>query len=212
MSIKKSSLEKKWYYRLAKIFFIALGIVIALLLFLQKRVYVCYQPQPSDFNLLVFILIGLFLYFLLLCLIWRTFLYIAFGGLEDDIRKDDQKKSVISSVEKLSSPNKQKTELALIIPWIIFVIIMTIMILASTGLITLPKIKLNQGNTNVTNYSGYKCPATSAQTSTPCHSVQGDVGVFGVIVPVSCPCPSDTTFSQMDNITAGGPYRICVCK
>ncbi len=58
-----------------------------------------------------------------------------------------------------------------------------------------------------------KCPTLSSQTDTPCHSVSGGIGVYGVIVPGSCPkCPDDTTFAQMDNVTPGGPYRICTCK
>ncbi len=53
------------------------------------------------------------------------------------------------------------------------------------------------------------CPTTS---NPPCHSVQNGVGVSGVVVPASCNCPSDTDFAQMDNVTAGGPYKICTCK
>jgi len=53
------------------------------------------------------------------------------------------------------------------------------------------------------------CPTTS---NPPCRSVQNGVGVSAVIVPASCNCPSDTDFAQMDNITAGGPYKICTCK
>jgi len=53
------------------------------------------------------------------------------------------------------------------------------------------------------------CPTTS---NPPCGSVQNGIGVSAVIVPASCDCPSDTNFAQMDNITAGGPYRICTCK
>jgi hypothetical protein len=60
------------------------------------------------------------------------------------------------------------------------------------------------GNSNATS-----CPTTS---NPPCGSVQNGVGVSAVIVPGSCACPSDTNFSQMDNISAGGPYRICTCK
>ena len=53
------------------------------------------------------------------------------------------------------------------------------------------------------------CPTKS---NPPCRSVENSVGVSGVVVPASCDCPSDTTFAQMDNITAGGPYKICTCK
>jgi hypothetical protein len=53
------------------------------------------------------------------------------------------------------------------------------------------------------------CPAKS---DPPCHSAVNGVGVTGVIVPGSCDCPSDTDFAQMDNITQGGPYKMCTCK
>ncbi|MFH1971107.1 MAG: putative Ig domain-containing protein [Patescibacteria group bacterium] len=53
------------------------------------------------------------------------------------------------------------------------------------------------------------CPTKSKP---PCRSVENGVGVSAVIVPASCNCPSDTDFAQMDNITAGGPYKICTCK
>jgi hypothetical protein len=53
------------------------------------------------------------------------------------------------------------------------------------------------------------CPAKS---DPPCRSAVNGVGVTGVIVPGSCDCPSDTVFAQMDNVTQGGPYKICTCK
>jgi len=210
MPIKKSSLEKKWYYRLAKTFFIILGVIIALLLLLQKRIYICSLPQKLDVNFLIFILVGLILYFLFIILIWRIFLYVAFGGLEDDMKKDEQKKPVISD-EKLLSDNQKLKQMAAI-PLIILIIVMIIIFLALKGYINLPKINFDFENSNKMFNSGYTCPATSAQTDTPCHSAKGGVAVLGIIVPETCPCPSDTKFSQMDNITAGGPYRICVCK
>lgn len=58
-----------------------------------------------------------------------------------------------------------------------------------------------------------KCPATSAQTSTPCGSVQNGVAVVGVIVYDYCECPSDTVYSgTTDRVTPGGPYKICTCN
>src|SRR3989344_5652348 len=52
------------------------------------------------------------------------------------------------------------------------------------------------------------CPTTSAQWGIPC----GQGGVAGLPVPDSCDCPSDTTFAGVDNITAGGPYKMCTCN
>ncbi len=95
MPIKKSALEKKWYYRIAKIFFLwVFPILVAAALFL-----VIYSDMsvmfPGDIvatiqansSYIIGIAIGLGLYFLILKGIWRGFLYIAFGGLEDDMQK-----------------------------------------------------------------------------------------------------------------------------
>lgn len=67
-------------------------------------------------------------------------------------------------------------------------------------------LAVNPASTAVQNNS---CPTKS---NPPCGSVENGVGATGSIVPASCDCPSDTTFAQMDNITAGGPYKICTCK
>lgn len=62
----------------------------------------------------------------------------------------------------------------------------------------------------------HKCPATSAQTDTPCNSVHQE-GEFnakteGVIVYDCCDCPNDTYYSgTTDRVTPGGPYKICNC-
>ena len=58
-----------------------------------------------------------------------------------------------------------------------------------------------------------KCPPTSAETSTPCNSVQNGVAVSGIVVHDSCNCPSDTYYSgTTDVVTPGGPWKICICR
>ena len=69
-------------------------------------------------------------------------------------------------------------------------------------------LTVNSASTPKKN-SNSTCPTKS---NPPCRSVENGVGVSGVVVPGSCDCPSDTDFAQMDNITAGGPYKICTCK
>ncbi len=59
---------------------------------------------------------------------------------------------------------------------------------------------------------GDKCPTTSCEAGNCCHSVNGGVGVSGVITREPCDCPQDTDFAQKDMITQGGPYNICKCK
>ncbi|KKU94759.1 MAG: Hemagglutinin-related protein [Parcubacteria group bacterium GW2011_GWA1_48_11b] len=72
-----------------------------------------------------------------------------------------------------------------------------------------PASGVKNTTSNSNNSKNTTCPTRS---NPPCRSVQNGVGVTGVVVPASCDCPSDTNFAQMDNITAGGPYKICTCK
>lgn len=222
MPIKKSYLEQKWYYRVAKVFFLLLPLLIALIVFLNGGINICYISQKNILDILqkniVYVAIGLVLYYLILIGIWRCFLYIAFGGLEDDAKnKDGNQPAPIRS---------KQTKIIQLIPVIIILGVVAVYLLSKMGYITLPNLNKSRffENLNVKSTTTPKsttpksttpkstCPATSAQTSTPCRSVKNGVGVGGIIVPASCNCPSDTTYAGMDNISSGGPYKICSCK
>ena len=201
MPIKKSYLEQKWYYRVAKVFFLILPLLIAVIVFLNGKINICDISQKNIFDVLqkniVYFAIGLVLYFLLLKGIWRSFLYIVFGGLEDDTKKK----------------GSDQPKIMQLIPIIIILGVVAIYVLSEMGYIILPKIDLNFfGHSNVKPTPGRTCFTTSAQMGTPCHSVKNGVGVSGVIVPAKCNCPNDTKYAQMDNVTPGGPYKICTCK
>ncbi|MEM4254685.1 MAG: hypothetical protein QXR48_04875 [Candidatus Woesearchaeota archaeon] len=56
-----------------------------------------------------------------------------------------------------------------------------------------------------------KCPETSCDTGNCCRTVEGGIGVSGVITPAECKCPRDTEFASVDNTAPGGPYNICTC-
>ena len=207
MPIKKSYLEQKWYYRVAKVFFLILPLLVALIILLNGKITICgvLQKNILDFlqKYLVYIATGLALYYLILKGIWRGFLYIVFGGLEDDTKK--------KGGEQLAPARSNK--IAQLIPFIIILVIFTIFVLSEMGYLTLPKIDLNfSGNLNVKPTPGPTCFTTSAQMGTPCHSVKNGVGVSGVIVPAKCNCPNDTKYVQMDNVSPGGPYKICTCN
>src|SRR4030066_1646199 len=92
MPIKKSFLEKKLLYRATKVFFLILPIIVIFLL-LNGKINICDTSQKSTLDILqkniVYIAIGLVSYFLILIAVWRLFLYIAFGGLEDDTKKKE---------------------------------------------------------------------------------------------------------------------------
>ena len=217
MTIKRSSLEQKWYYRLMKIIFLMLPILIVLLLLLtKKKLFYCSVAQVdlSSFwhDYFLIFLAGLILYYLLINVIWKGILYILYGGIEND--------KEVKSVNDGEAPEVIKTKRTSssgLIPYIILIAVILTMLLANAGIITLPKINPgflgNVNSTTVTPKPNNTCPATSAQTSTPCHtSVDRGIGVTGIIVPSTCNCPSDTTYASMDNITAGGPHKICTCN
>lgn len=212
MSIKKSSLEKKLIYRVTKVFFLILPI-LAILLLLNGKVNVCDISQKSTLDTIqkniVYIAFGLTSYYLIIVALWRLFLYITFGGLEDDTKKEGHGQSTGAKPALL--------KIMQIIPILIILAVFIIFILSEMGYITLPKISTNPigsptGSPKVKIVPKPKCFATSAQMSTPCNTVKNGVKTYGVIVPASCNCPSDTTYAQMDNITAGGPYKICTCN
>ncbi len=94
MPIKELFLEQKWYYRVAKVFFSILPLLVAVVLFLKGYINIRGISEKNILDILqknsvyiVYAVIGLVLYFLILKVIWRGFLYIAFGGLEDDTEK-----------------------------------------------------------------------------------------------------------------------------
>lgn len=213
MSIKKSSLERKWYYRVLKVLLLILPLIFILIFLLNGKVIVCNVLQKDVLNFLqryfVYLTIGLALYYLILEIIWRSFFYIAFGGFVDDTKKGEVDQQ---------SEGRKSNKMASLIPLIIILVVIAIALLSRMGYITLPKINIGSfENSSVKTAtpkptSRSSCPTTSAQTGTPCHSVKNGVGVSGVIVSAKCKCPNDTTYAQTDNITAGGPYNICTCN
>jgi hypothetical protein len=83
MSIKKSFLEQKWYYRVAKMFYWLLPLLILAFDFFGYLV----GSDSAYIGYFVSTLFGLIPYYLIVYGIWRVFLYIKFGGLENDTKK-----------------------------------------------------------------------------------------------------------------------------
>lgn len=213
MPIKKSSLEQKWYYRIAKTLFLILPFIVIIFFLLSKKTIVC-DVLPVDIldilqHDISYIVMGLVLYFLILILIWKIFIYIVFGGIEDDTQRKES-----GQAQSANQPESKSVKIVRLIAIIIILGAFAILILSKMGYITPSGINTDLSGQDIkpTPTPGYTCPVTSAQTSTPCHSAKGGVGVSGVIVPDKCNCPSDTKYAQMDNITPGGPYKICTCK
>lgn len=216
MPIKKSTLEQKWYYRTVKIFFLILPFIVIIFFLLSKKTIVCDVLPANIFDILWqsigYIVIWLILYFLILMALWRIFLYIVFGGVEDDTKKGgDTTQSSNSAAQSVP----ERSKIMQLLPFIILLGVVAVMLLSAMGYIKLPKINANFFGQDISPAPVIpkpSCPATSAQTATPCHSAKNGVGVYGVIVLDRCKCPSDTTYAQMDNVTPGGPYKICTCN
>jgi len=208
MPIKREQLERKWYYRAAKVALIALPFVIVilwLLSLLRGTTVACSVVPKYDPGLIkkmaVYFVVGLAAYALLLLVATRAFFYLVFGGIEEEKRKDDA-----------APPAPRKMKVSEIIPLIILLIVFAIIALAESGKIKLPKLDVDGGGLNGGGAGG-ECRQTSAEWGIPCRSVQDGVGVTGLPVPARCECPLDTTYSgTTDVVTPGGPYKICVCK
>lgn len=70
-------------------------------------------------------------------------------------------------------------------------------------------LTVNPLETSKTPKPNSTCYTTSTEWGVACR--QGNVG--GIPIPDRCECPSDTYYSgTTDRVTAGGPYKICICR
>lgn len=96
MAIKQSTLEKKWYYRMLKVLSIAIPSIMAALVVIHKI-------QQENITGIIYTTVVLMAYFLILKLVWRTFAYIIFGGIENDVKKESAK-TAQQPKEQITSP------------------------------------------------------------------------------------------------------------
>ncbi|MDP2940149.1 MAG: hypothetical protein Q8O13_08740 [Candidatus Omnitrophota bacterium] len=168
MPIKKSSLEKKWYYRVAKILFLLIPIIVIVFLFLNNRIDISNLPKGNISDILqndiVYIVGGLILYFIVICAIWRIFLYIAFGGLENDTRKTG-----VSVIQQSTSPSSQSTPAKAIGPIIAIIFCVAIFAIAFSQTDTNP-FKAHTYGATCTNSAG---KTGIYGTNGACHTCSG---------------------------------------
>jgi|GEM_PF-1481267 hypothetical protein len=145
MPIKQSTLEKKWYYRIAKVFFLVLPLIYIAIIFLNNRAVILSVRQDNISEMLqrniykiVFTVMGVIAYYLLLKLIWKILLYILFGGMENDTNVKSGNAAQAGNINAAFSPKGLKFNEAG--PLAILVIIFIIIFLAQLGYIKFPKI------------------------------------------------------------------------
>jgi len=167
MSIKKSYLERKWYYRVAKVFFLILPFLVAVILLNKKIIFFGISQKniagilQGNILYIIYIAIGLVLYFLILKAIWKIFLYIAFGGLEDDTIKEGSK-----ATQSVNPATKS------VAPLIILLIFFAIAALFQMGYIKLPKINPNPEESSTSGESNHTY-------GTSCKTSDGKKGLYG---------------------------------
>ena len=123
---------------------------------------------------IIYIAIGLASYFLILMVIWRIFLYIVFGGLENDKRK----------ASSATQSSKKQTKAQLIAPIIVLVAIIAVFALSQAGYIKLPKINLNNEEPNPVKVHTYGASCTTSEgkkglygTNGICYTCSGSTAV-----------------------------------
>lgn len=168
MSIKKSLLEQNLLYRLAKIFYSVLPLFITAIIFLKMNINI----HNISVNYLIYVAIGIILYFLIVLVVWKIFLYLVFGGLEDDtvsksVEAPPQSTNSTSSTIPVTSSS---TQMQLIPIFIIILILIGTFWLFQRGDIKLPNINFDffeQDNT------------TDHQYGVSCTTSEGKTGLYG---------------------------------
>lgn len=118
MAIKKSFLESKWYYRMAK------TALLLLPLFIYLYIYgVGYVSLPQTEAVLAEkgmtlgeVVMAIIIYYVLLKVIWRLVLYIGFGGLDDDMKKKKETPApVVAPPQAASGANAPAVDAAQVV-------------------------------------------------------------------------------------------------
>jgi len=167
MPIKKSELEKRWYYRLSKALFLIAPLLVGVFLYFKTKLNLFYIGG------------GLIAYYFLLVTIWRLFLYIAFGGLENDISNKESSAPVFKEPKTEPTSENSAGPLSLLI---LFIIAMLCLAFAK-GIIKLPgNLSKNISNLMQTTETAledvFHFTNTSRQYGAVCY-VDNQKGLYG---------------------------------
>ena len=176
MPIKKSVLEKNIFYRIAKVFFLLLPWVPAVPV-------IVYETQQSNIYNIVYVAIGLVVYYLILNLVWRGFLYIFFGGLEDDTVKAVSRgvQSAVSATQSGGMSPEDKKQVGFYL-FILVMIILVYFIVTYKGSVPSPFPWPTPGPKCVSTGCGNNwyssCTKKCYQTNTDCRTASSACGSF----------------------------------
>lgn len=203
MPILQSHLNKHWYYRLSKVIVLLLPILVVASAFFAKEI-----PINRLSNATYGWAVGLMAYYVTVAVVWRMFLYIFFGGLQDDTKKKAAEPSATPTVVQIAPAaqppvNRSASGVGIFLFMLIMFIFIAIAIAASqssssgsssssstTTKKSSTRAYCNPGNTY--NYSSGMCCPNSAP-----HYYNGAHGISGSGCYASCPyigdCSEKTT-------------------
>lgn len=192
MSIKKSVLEEKLLYRIAKIFFLILPLLALAIMFLEGYIII---PEITQNNIgyifqkniiyIVYIIGGLILYYLFLNLIWKGVLYIIFGGLENDTSKPIV--GIAQPVNLVARPVQPSNQAGSVIGFVFLIILIMIIVNYSDDGSSIFSNKHTYGTSCSangekglygTNGNCYTCSSNSVAVTSPVNNCSD--GVAGV--------------------------------
>ncbi|MFH0927917.1 MAG: hypothetical protein V1821_00405 [bacterium] len=128
MSIKKSRLEQKLFYRILRVFVLGLPLLVAVVIIWRGDINVAdlslkniLDIAENNIEHFAYFAIGVVLYFVIVSIVWRALLYIIFGGLEDDTKQISNKKIplVVASAGSALTPADKNQ----IIGWVLMLIV-----------------------------------------------------------------------------------------
>jgi len=157
------------------VFFLALPLFIAPLFFIK-----------GERNILFFI-IGLILYYLLLKVVWKIFVYIVFGNLEKEVESKN-----VKTIQQVATEEPKASG---IVPLIILFILLIVAALLQNGHIKLPEINI----------------PLSHEYGTPCKSTEEE-GIYGTDGSCyTCPKNSVAVTSPIGNNCSKDPKAGVYC-
>jgi hypothetical protein len=191
MTIKISTLEEKWYYRVAKVLFLIFPVFILVCPFLTGYIKfdsISLKTIPlilqKNSEYIVYITIGLISYFIILKIILGIILYIVFGGVENDTK--------IKSHQEMQ-----------LIPIILILVIVAIYILSQIGYIKLPKLDINSDQSITVKKHTFGTSCTS----------NGKLGLYGTNgICYTCSSGSNAVTNPKNSNCSNGIAGVYCCS
>jgi len=188
VSIKKSHLEQKWYYRIAKVLVLTLPLAVIAIAYFTGDITVGDLSEKA-----VALAIGLPAYYLVVAAGWKIFLYIAFGGLEDDTKKGIIEPKTAQTIIQ-PAPAASRIRRGTTGEWIFALVLIAAVVLISIFVIAIEETSTGSPSSGGGGGGGSTCTPTGCGNLWRCTGSGSDYGGYPVAVDAcfnSSPPPYD---------------------